>query len=125
MNTKVEEKSSDKNEKLKKIRRRNAKLYPLYKTFGWDLLCYYSIEYLFLTITKGITPSQVLIVSAAYTILKVVFQIPSIIISEYLGKKKSMLLGNFLVLLSIIFLMVLIIIQHQLEMRNIFLSSLR
>ena len=105
MDTKVEEKSSDKNKQLKKSRRINAKLYPLYKTFGWDLLCYYSIEYLFLTITKGITPSQVLIVSAAYTILKVVFQIPSIIISEYLGKKKSMLLGNFLVLLSIIFLM--------------------
>lgn len=105
MDVKLEEKSINENKQLKKIRRKNAKLYPVYKTFAWDLLCYYSIEYLFLTITKGITPSQVLIVSAAYTILKVVFQIPSIIISEYLGKKKSILLGNFLVFLSIIFLM--------------------
>ena len=105
MKTKLEEKESKENKELKKVRRKNAKLYPIYKTFAWDLLCYYSIEYLFLTITKGITPSQVLIVTAAYTILKVVFQIPSIIISEYLGKKKSILLGNFLVLLSIIFLM--------------------
>lgn len=88
-----------------KARRRNAKLYPIYKIFAWDLLCYYSIEYLFLTMTKGITASQVLIVMAAYTISKVILQIPAVIISEYLGKKKSIILGNSLVLLSIIFLM--------------------
>lgn len=98
----------EKNKKLKKnenSRRKNAIWYPIYKVFAWDLLCYYSIEYLFLTITKGITASQVLIVSAAYIISKVILQIPSIIISEYLGKKKSIILGNSLVLLSIIFLM--------------------
>lgn len=91
--------------KKNKAKRKNAKLYPIYKMFAWDLLCYYSIEYLFLTITKGITPSQVLIVAAIYTILKVIFQIPAVIISEYLGKKKSMILGNALVLLHIIILM--------------------
>ena len=37
---------------LKKIRRKNAKLYPVYKMFSWDLLCFYSIEFLFYTITK-------------------------------------------------------------------------
>ena len=89
----------------KNSRRKNAIWYPIYKVFAWDLLCYYSIEYLFLTITKGITASQVLIVAAAYTISKVLLQIPSIITSEYLGKKKSIILGNSLVLLSVIFLM--------------------
>lgn len=104
MSTKVDENIKD-NKKIKKYRRRNAILYPLYKLFGCDLLCYYSIEYLFLTITKGIKPSEVLLISAAYIIFKVFFQVPSIIISEYLGKKKSILLGNFLVLVSIICLM--------------------
>ncbi len=85
-------------------RRKNAILYPIYKVFAWDLLCYYSIEYLFLTITKGITPSQVLTVTAAYTISKALLQIPAVIISEYLGKRKSMILGNFLVLLHILLL---------------------
>ncbi len=91
--------------KKNKARRENAKIYPIYKIFAWDLLCYYSIEYLFLTITKGITPSQVLIVAAIYTISKVIFQIPAVIISEYLGKKNSMIFGNALVLLHIIILM--------------------
>lgn len=86
-------------------RRKNAMLYPVYKIFAWDLLCYYSIEYLFLTITKGITPSQVLVITAVYTILKVILQIPAVIISEYLGKKKSMIVGNFIVFLHIIILM--------------------
>lgn len=90
--------------KKNKARRQNAKLYPIYKMFAWDLLCYYSIEYLFLTITKGITPSQVLVISAVYTISKVILQIPAVIISEYLGKKKSMMLGNLLVLSSILLL---------------------
>ena len=104
MSTKVEGKNRNNSKLLKKSRRRNAKLYPLYKIFAWDLLCYYSIEYLFLTMTIGITASQVLIVSAAYTISKVIMQIPAVIISEYLGKKKSMILGNSFVLLSILFL---------------------
>lgn len=92
------------NKKRNKARRENAKLYPIYKMFAWDLLCYYSIEYLFLTITKGITPSQVLVISAVYTISKVILQIPAVITSEYLGKKKSIMLGNLLVLSSILLL---------------------
>ena len=43
--------------KISKKRRNNAILYPIYKMFSWDLLCYYSIEFLFLTITKGLSAS--------------------------------------------------------------------
>lgn len=88
--------------KKSKARRNNATLFPIYKVFAWDLLCYYSIEYLFFTITKGLTPSMVLIISAAYIISNVILQIPSVIISEYLGKKKSIIIGNTLVALSIV-----------------------
>ncbi|MBR2290492.1 MAG: hypothetical protein IJ867_07990 [Clostridia bacterium] len=49
--------------KLSKIRRRNARLYPIYKMFSWDLLLFYSIEFLFYTIVKKITASEVLIVN--------------------------------------------------------------
>ena len=35
------------NKKRNRARRKNAQLYPIYKMFAWDLLCYYSIEYLF------------------------------------------------------------------------------
>ena len=74
--------------KVNKYRRKNAVLYPLYKAFSWDLLCYYSIEYLFLTITKGITPGQVLVSTAIYAFAKVIFEIPIVIFTEYVGKRK-------------------------------------
>ena len=32
----------------------NAKLFPIYKMFSWDLLFYYSIIYLFLTQARSI-----------------------------------------------------------------------
>ena len=60
--------------KISKRRRNNAILYPLYKMFSWDLLCFYSIEFLFYTITKGITASQVLMLTSVYIISKIIFQ---------------------------------------------------
>lgn len=74
--------------KISKKKRNNAILYPVYKMFSWDLLCFYSIEFLFYTITKGISASQILILTSIYIISKIFFQIPSVAISDYLGKKK-------------------------------------
>lgn len=91
--------------KLSKKKRNNAILYPIYKTFSWDLLSFYSIEFLFYTITKGISASQVLMLTSIYIISKILFQIPSVAISDYLGKRKSMILGNFLL---VIYMMILI-----------------
>ena len=67
----------------------NARLYPIYKMFSWDLLSYYAIEFLFLTITKRLSASQVLILTSIYIISKIIFQIPSVIISDYIGKRKN------------------------------------
>ena len=83
-----------KKKKISKKRRNNAMLYPIYKMFSWDLLCFYPIEFLFYTMTKGITASQVLMLTSLYIIAKVIFQIPSVAFSDYFGKKKSMILGN-------------------------------
>lgn len=91
--------------KISKKRRNNAILYPIYKACSWDLLCYYSIEFLFFTITKGISASQVLVLTSIYIISKILFQIPSVIISDYFGKRKTIILGNFLL---IIFMTILI-----------------
>lgn len=91
---------------ISRKRRNNAILYPIYKMFSWDLLSFYSIEYLFYTITKGISPSQVLIMTSVYMICKILFQIPSVAISDYLGKKKSIILGNFLLVIYILLLII-------------------
>lgn len=59
--------------KVSKKKRNNAILYPIYKMFSWDLLSYYSVEFLFLTITKGVTSSQVLMITSVYIISKIIF----------------------------------------------------
>ena len=105
--------------KTSKKRRNNAILYPIYKMFSWDLLCFYSIEFLFYTITKGISASQVLILTSLYIIFKIIFQIPSVAISDYFGKRKSIILGNCLLL---IYMSILIIAPNILwiAVANIF-----
>ena len=91
----------------RQVRRNNAKLYPIYKMFSWDLLFFYAVEFLFYTITKKITAPQVLIVSSIYLFLKIVMQIPAVTISETIGKKKCMILGNVFVAVYIILLITL------------------
>ena len=92
--------------KISKKRRNNAVLYPIYKMFSWDLLCYYSIEFLFLTITKGLSASQVLMLTSVYIISKIIFQIPAVAITDFLGKRKSMILGNTFVAMYLILLII-------------------
>lgn len=94
----------NKHSRQKMIRRNNAKLYPIYKMFSWDLLCFYSIEFLFYTITKGITSSEVLILSACYILFKIFMQIPAVTITDILGHRKSLIIGNSLVLCYLILL---------------------
>ncbi len=96
--------ATSRNNELKKFRRRNAKLYAIYKMFSWDLLFYYSIEFLFFTITKGITPSQALLASGIYLMSEVVMEIPAITITDFLGRRKSIILGNILLILHLIVL---------------------
>lgn len=98
------EQEKTKKKKISKKRRQNAMLYPIYKMFSWDLLSFYSIEYLFYIMTKEITASQVLILTSFYIIFKVIFQIPSVAISDYFGKKKSIILGNGLLILYMLIL---------------------
>lgn len=90
--------------KISKKKRSNAILYPIYKMFSWDLLSFYSIEFLFYTITKGISASQILILTSLYIIDRIIFQIPSVAISDYFGKRKSIILGNSLLVIYMLIL---------------------
>ena len=92
------------NEKIAEAKKYNAKIFPIYKLFAWDLLFYYSISFLFLTQNKGLTASQVLFAEAFYPIFKLVSQIPCVNIIEILGKRKSLILGNLCVAFGILVL---------------------
>ena len=87
-------------------KRKNARLYPIYKMFSWDLLFYYSISFLFLTQTKGLTASLILFGDSFYPIFKMIFQIPCVILNDKIGSKNTVVLGNLLVALSILFLII-------------------
>ena len=75
----------------------NMKIFPIYKALSWDALFYYAIEFLFLTGIKGLTAAQVLFTDAFYPLFKFVLEIPSSIIVNKLGKRRSLILGNLFV----------------------------
>ena len=87
-------------------KRNNARLYPIYKMFSWDLLCFYSIEFLFYTKTKGVTASEILIINAFYIIFKLLMQIPAVAITDILGKRKGIIIGNILIIVYLVTLII-------------------
>ena len=89
-------------EKLKKHRKKNIKIFPIYKTISWDLLFYFPIIFLFLTKVKGFSPSQVLYADAFYTLANTFWQIPITRIVDRIGKKNSLIIGNIFYSLSIL-----------------------
>lgn len=95
---------TEERKKLSKIKRQNAKLFPIYKTFSWDLICFYPIQFLFFTITKGLTASQVLITNSCYIIFKIITQVLAVTITDSFGKRKSIILGNSLLIVYMIIL---------------------
>ena len=98
------------------INRKNMILYPIYKMFSWDLLFYYAIIYLFLTVEKGLSPSLVLLMDALCQLSKLFFQLPCIGIIDLFGSRKSLILANILTACSIL----LLIISDNINMIAIF-----
>ena len=72
----------------------NARLYPIYKMFSWDLLFYYSIIFLFLTQAKHFTASQVLLGDAFFTGACLIVQIPAGFLVDKIGKRNSLIFAN-------------------------------
>lgn len=90
-----------------KAKKKNAKIFPIYKMFSWDLLFFYSTQYLFYTMVKGLTPGEILKVDAFYPLFIIVMQFPAAICAEFLGRKKSLILGNMIMILYILSIIIL------------------
>lgn len=89
-----------------KAKKRNAKLYPIYKMFSWDLLFFYSTQYLFLTQIKGISAGDILKADAFYPLFIIIMQLPAAICADFLGRKKSIVAGNFIMMLYVFTLII-------------------
>jgi len=73
---------------------RNIKIFPIYKLFSYDILFYYAISILYLNGVKGINLSEIALLSSVYAIASIAWQIPSALITDKIGLKKSMIIGN-------------------------------
>ena len=90
---------------LERKKKNNIKLYSKYRIFSWDLLFYYAIIYLFLTIEKKISPAQVLQFDAFYILFRFMVQIPSTLLIQKIGKRKSIIFANFVATIHVLFIM--------------------
>lgn len=89
-----------------KICKHNMKCYPIYRMLSYDFLFFYTINILFLTQVKNISPSGVLIIDAFYSIFGILVQFPASYILDKVGRKKSLVIGtlcNAIYLLVVIF----------------------
>ena len=81
-------------EEKQRMRKINMKLFPIHKMLSWDLLFYYTINFLFLTQVKNMNASDVVLTDSFYALFVMVLQIPINVMIAFLGKKKSIVLGN-------------------------------
>ena len=87
------------------MRKRNMKLFPVYKALSWDYIFFYTINFLFLTQVKNINPADVVLIDSFYYLFTMFSQIPTTFIIEFLGRKNSIILGN---ILSCLYMVVII-----------------
>ena len=94
-------------EKIKEIqmRKRNMKLFPMYKKLAWDYIFFYTINFLFLTQVKGINPADVVLIDSFYYLFATIAQIPATLVIEFLGRKNSIIFANVLNSLYMIVIM--------------------
>lgn len=91
---------------LEEKRKKNTKLYPIYKMFAWDLLFYYAVSFLFLTDVKGFSSADVVLLDVSiYTLFKFISQLPATILTDKLGKRTSLIVGNSFICISIFFIL--------------------
>ena len=90
-----------------KAKRQNAKIFPIYKMFSWDLLFFYSTQYLFYTNVKSITAGEILKLDAFFPLFIIFMQLPATICADLLGRRKSLIVGNVIMILYIFLLIIL------------------
>ena len=96
----------DREEKvLANKRKRNMDLYSIHRMLTADLLFYYAIKFIFLTQVKGLTASDIVLASAFFGLFKVVFQIPTIVLIEKVGSKKSLIISDLMMAVSVVVVM--------------------
>lgn len=85
---------------VSKMKETNTKLYSIYKMIGLDWIFYYGIKILFLTQVKEISVSNIILSVSFYSLCFIIFSMFNRCIINKIGKKESIVLGQFLNLTS-------------------------
>lgn len=76
--------------------KRNMKLFSTYKKLATDYLFYYTVDFLFLTQIKHLSPADVVLASSLKALFGMFLQIPANVIIEFLGRRNSIIFANIL-----------------------------
>lgn len=91
--------------KLAKIRKKNMKLYSIYRMLSIDVVFMYAIKFIFLTQVRNINASDIILSTSMFALFMAIFQIPATIIVNKLGYIKSAFLANVSNVIYIILIM--------------------
>lgn len=94
------------NERIVKARKKNMKLYPLYRMVGVDIVFLYAIKMLFHTQVKGISASDVVLSLSMFALFMIILQVPATILIEKIGYRKSAFISNVFNVIYIVLLMI-------------------
>ena len=92
-------------ERIVKARKKNMKLYPIYRMLGSDIIFLYAIKMLFLTQVKGINPQDVVMSLSMYALFMIILQLPITSLIEKIGYRKSAFISNVFNVIYITLLM--------------------
>lgn len=91
---------------IRKKRRNNRNLYPIYSSIGLDYMFYYGIKVLFLSQVKGITDAQIVLSISFFSLFAIITQIPLTILIHKIGKRKGLILGNLINAFSMLLIII-------------------
>ena len=76
--------------------KKNIKIYPWYRAFGYDFLFLWTISILYLTEVKGLTYSQVILLDSIFMLVAFLFQIPISKMIRKIGRANSTKIASIL-----------------------------
>lgn len=91
--------------KIAKVRKKNMKLYSIYRMLSIDIVFMYAIKFIFLTQVRNINASDVILSTSMFALCMVIFQIPATIVVSKLGYIKSAFISNVTNVIYIIMIM--------------------
>lgn len=88
------------------LRKHNMKLYPLYVTFGSDLLFYYGVKILFFSQAKHLSDANIVFLSTVFALTSLISLVVANFVNGKIGNRKTLIIGDFINAISMLVLIV-------------------